>query len=575
MSQEAARKLPRYALLALLAAFIFAGLGAQGLWTVRDAESFGIAATMAHGTLADMLLPNADGAPVYASGPLAGWVAAVFIGCFGSLLGDVAAYRLTSLFWFALSTSALWYGVWRLARRPEAQPIAFAFGGEATPRDYGRVVADSAVLLFVATFGIVTRQHEAIPDTALLALASINLYGLALTLKRPVAGSLLAGAAAGGAVLASTLFAGLWLLAATIIVQASAVKPAGRARDVRFLATAAGFAAPPLVWAGAALLAAPEAAASWFSVWASHQAENFGLVTLSTLIWFAKNFVWYLCPIWPFVVWGLYSWRRQLELTHLQIPLVLMATAGLASLFSSSQAADLVFLSFIPAMAAFAAFGLITVRRSKENILDWFSLSVHSLGVLALWAYWLAWLTNYAPKMARSVEMLAPGTQAVFDFGVVCAFLVSCIWFTFVVWRLSHRPIVAWRGPWLAALGMTATAVAAIGLFHTAIDRNRSYAPAALELRATLERAGLTENDCVAARDLPAGLRSIFIRFGGLPLAADPAASCRFSLVRDRSELMLDRMVGIPVSRPHTDERFVILFNPGRSIDRATPQVQP
>lgn len=43
MSQEAARRLPRFALALLLAVFILSSFWADGLWTLRDAAGFGVA----------------------------------------------------------------------------------------------------------------------------------------------------------------------------------------------------------------------------------------------------------------------------------------------------------------------------------------------------------------------------------------------------------------------------------------------------------------------------------------------------------------------------------------------------
>ena len=77
--------------------------------------------------------------------------------------------------WFLVATTSLWYATYRLARRPEAQPVAFAFGGEANPRDYGRMLADIAVLLMLATIGIVLRMHETVAETALFAFVSMLL----------------------------------------------------------------------------------------------------------------------------------------------------------------------------------------------------------------------------------------------------------------------------------------------------------------------------------------------------------------------------------------------------------------
>lgn len=561
MSQEAARKLPRYALLVLLILFISCGLWVRDFWTIRDAASFGIAINALEGDWKDLLLPNVGGQWATDNGPLSAWVGLVFIGLLRSFVDEITAYRATSLFWFAITTASLWYGTWNLARRPEAQPVAFAFGGEANPRDYGRVIADSAVLLFVATFGIVTRQHEPIPDTALLALAAVNFYGLARMLRRPYVGSLTAGLSAGLATLASTVFAGVWLLAAGLIVNMM-VRAAPGNRDLRFIVMAFGALLPPALWAAAAWCVDASAASAWFSQWAQIQAANFGLVSPDTFLWFARNFAWYLCPIWPLVVWGLYSWRHQLERTHLFVPLAVTATSFVAAFFSSSQSADTVFLDFIPAMSAFAAFSLITVRRSQENVLDWFSLSIFSLAALFLWAYRIAWQTDIAPKMTRSLEMLAPEAIPSFDFAFCAALLATVLWFTFVGWRLTHRPVAAWRGPWLAACGMTVTAVLTVGLFHNGIDINRSYEPVAKNLRMTLKEAGMTTADCVSAPGLPIGLRAMLLHYADIPIAPDVRSTCRFRLLRTKTGNVPTNAVGSPAERPHTDEVFYVIAAP-------------
>lgn len=564
MSQEAARKLPRYALHALLAVFILCGFWARDLWTLRDAASFGIAFTMAEGGARDWLLPNVEGAAVHAAGPLTGWISAIFIKLFGSLAGDVQSFRAASLFWFALSTAGIWYATLWLARRPEVQPVAFAFGGEASPSSYSRVIADCAVLLFVATFGIVTRQHEAIPETAFLALTSITFLSLVASLRRPYLGAFCSGLATGFAVLAYTLFAGIWLLAGAIVANAALRSFPGN-RDRRILLLIAASILPFALWFAAAWSVAPQATEDWFFAWALSQSENFGLVSLSTLAWIGKNFVWYLCPIWPLALWGLYSWRWQLDRTALFLPLILTGTNIFAAIFSSSQSADAVLLGCIPSMASFAAFGLATLRRNRKDILDWFSVSVFSLGVLTLWTYWLAWLTIFAPKMARSIAMLAPGARPAFDTGFVAALCVTVIWFVFVSWRMTHRPVVAWRGPWLAAAGMTAAATVIFGLYHHAIDINRSYEPIAAEAAALLKEDGMREGDCVSGTKLPPGVRAVFSYYGHIPFAPDGNLSaCRYRIERSHAGLLPAGMLGTPIARPHTDEVFYVL-----SIDAA------
>lgn len=239
LSQEAALKLPRAGLWLVLVCFAFIGFFADDLWTPRDIDSFGAAWLLAQQPLSAWLMPMGFGEMLTEAGPLTTWLSATFMLTVGEqglgLLSNILCLRLASVFWFTLSTFAIWESAYRLAVRPEAQPIAFAFGGEARPKDFARAIADSAVLLFLATFGILTRQHEAVPDTALLAITALNLFSLTIAVKRPLIGSILAGISVTASILASTLFAGVWLLAQSLIVIAT-LSQSPRKRDLCLVA---------------------------------------------------------------------------------------------------------------------------------------------------------------------------------------------------------------------------------------------------------------------------------------------------------------------------------------------------
>ena len=95
---------------------------------------------------------------------------------------------MPAILWFLLATGGLWYATLRLARRDEAQPVAFAFGGEATARDYGRMLADVAVLLVHRhdrTRAGPARNDQSEP--AAFALMCVAVYGLACRWIGPTA----------------------------------------------------------------------------------------------------------------------------------------------------------------------------------------------------------------------------------------------------------------------------------------------------------------------------------------------------------------------------------------------------
>ncbi|MEY2897168.1 MAG: hypothetical protein RL669_1437 [Pseudomonadota bacterium] len=537
VSAAAAAKLPRWLLVGLLAAYIVPGLFGRDPWTLKDAASFGVMWTMAQGTAADWWLPNVAGAANFETGPLGGWVGAGLIQAFGPWLGGPTAARLSIVVWFVISTAALWYGVFRLARREEAQPVAFAFGGEASPRDYGRAIADVAVLLLVATFGILVRMHEAVPETVSLATASVCFFGLVWSLDRPVAGSLLAGAAAGATLLATGLLPALTLWLACVCVFL--VTPGARAG--RAVLCSGSLLAVGALWQLGAWWVAGVAAEPWMRIWWADNLADFGSPGVAGLAWLGRNFAWYTWPLWPFAAWAVYSWRHGPRVAHIALPLAWLGAVGLGMLVSTSIG-DAQMLLLVPPLVALAAFGVPTLRRGAENAIDWFSVALFSLVSLALWLYFVAWATGWPPKMHASLTRFAPGTSAevhpVYFFAAITA---TVLWIAVVLWRIRHRPQMLWCGPWIAAAGLTMAWVLTTGLFREAVDVNRAYGPAARGLAAQLANSGAGVDDCVRTWHVPPGVRAMLAYHGKLRFEADAAlGSCRYLLHRDAQRNVFD-----------------------------------
>src|SRR5688572_3376665 len=124
---------------------------------------------------------------------------------------DFAA-RLPFIALLALTLTATWYGVYYLARSPGAQPVPFAFGGEAHPTDYARAMADGGLLALIACLGLAQLSHETTPALAQLGFTALSFFAIAALPYRPMIALLglvagLGGLALSGAAAMAIVFA--------------------------------------------------------------------------------------------------------------------------------------------------------------------------------------------------------------------------------------------------------------------------------------------------------------------------------------------------------------------------------
>lgn len=541
VSAEAAAKFPRLALWGLMVAYVLAGLFGRDPWPQDDAAGFGVMVTMAQaigsGDAAEWWLPSVAGQLVADEGPLAFWIGALFLYGFGSLVGEVNAVRLTCGLWFLLSAAGVWYTTYRLALRNEAQPIAFVFGGEANPRDYGRMLADIAVLLVVGTLGIALRIHETSAEPAALAWFAASVFGLAIAIDRPLSGAALAGAALGlWAMTAGVAHAPFALIAAGVAI--ASIRSTRRA-----LAVATLMATALLVFSAWPLLSfafAPKQASRLFELWLTQWIGSYGWPSIADLGWIGRNLPWYTWPLWPFAGWTLYTWRHGLAAPHLRLPACL-ATGALLALAFSDTPSDAALIMLIPPLAVLAAFGAVTLRRGADDGIDWMAIVLFSLLAIVVWAYYVALLTGTPVKMAASIERLTPGFAAPFQpLAVAAAAAATLGWIALVTWRVVLRPPVLWRGPLLAAGGTAMLWVVLSGLFMPAVDFNRSYAPLAQRIAAeSTAQAGI--NACFMPHRLSPAHLALFSHFGGLRFArVDRGEVCPLALHRDSRRTQLD-----------------------------------
>ena len=145
VAQDAVRRLPRIALLLFCAAYLLPGFIGREPWKNADITAFGYMWQLAHAG-ASWLAPQMLGQPPEFDALLPYWLGAWAIQWAPAWVAPDFAARLPFIALLALTLLATWYGVYSLARSPQAQPVPFAFGGEANPADYARAMADGGLL---------------------------------------------------------------------------------------------------------------------------------------------------------------------------------------------------------------------------------------------------------------------------------------------------------------------------------------------------------------------------------------------------------------------------------------------
>ena len=480
VTQNAVSPLPRWALLLLCIAYVVPGFVGRDPWKNADVTAFGYMLELAQGRT-PWLAPLLGGMPPETEGLLPYWLGAWAMQIAPSWLSAEMAVRIPFAALLALTLIATWYGVYYLARSPGAQPVAFAFGGEAPPLDYARAIADGALLALIACLGLAQLSHETTSYLVQLSCTALLFFAVAAMPHRTVAPAvaLVVG-------LLGLTLAGAPALAAMLGVGSMAlvVLAPGSNTDRRW-PWALGLLAVTLLaaWAAWAL-----------DLWrwrivggAAGGKEWQSLVRL--LIWFG----W---PAWPLALWTLWRWRKQIVSRqghrHLLLPLGFTVVSIAATL--TTQPADRALLLGLPALAALAAFALPTLRRSVGALIDWFTLLFFTVSALAIWVIWIAMQTGVPAKPAANVAKLAPGFVPQFSaLALVVALAATVGWCGLVWWRASRDRAPIWKSLVLPAGGAALGWVLLMTLWLPLLDYARSYTP---QVRSVLAAMG-PEPGCI------------------------------------------------------------------------------
>jgi hypothetical protein len=507
VSEREATPLPRIALFLLCAAYVLPGLFGRDPWKSADITAFGYIVNIANGRTS-WLAPTVGG--LHADGAvLPYWIGAVFVKLAGGWLDPAFAARIPFALLLALALALTWYAAYHLARSESAQPLPFAFGGEAAPVDYARAIADGALLALIACLGLLQLGHETTPELAQLAAVSLFLYGMASSPHKGWSGGAFAGLALVALAASGAPTIAMLLAAVGIALALRSPHPGGRTLAV-------------LIGAGAALGAA---AATALGAWANRLESIASGAQAAGLL---REFAWFAWPAWFLALWTLWRWRRHLLSRHIAVPLG--CTAVLVAVWLATAGEDRALMLALPALAVLAAFALPTLERSAAAAIDWFSVFFFTIVATAGWLFYVAMQTGTPAKLAANVAKLSPGYLNTFS-AVALAFALAgtLAWLWLARWRTGRNRHPLWKSLVLPAGGVTLCWLLAMTVLLPPVDNARSY-------RSMIHRIGrlVPAGSCVAAPGMARAQVVALEYLGGYRVdAVTPPArtSCDFLLL--------------------------------------------
>ena len=185
VTERGARRLPRVALLLLCAVYVLPGVFGRDPWRGADLISFAQMLGIATGQ-SGWTQPGLAGVQVADFSLLPIGLGALAISLMSPAVDAAVAARIPFALLLAATLGLVWYATFHLARTDNAQPLPFAFGGQAEPVDYARAVADGSVLASIATLGLLQLGHETTPELMQLFGVSLFLYAMAVAPWRTV-----------------------------------------------------------------------------------------------------------------------------------------------------------------------------------------------------------------------------------------------------------------------------------------------------------------------------------------------------------------------------------------------------
>jgi 4-amino-4-deoxy-L-arabinose transferase-like glycosyltransferase len=367
-----------------------------------------------------------------------------------------------------------------------------------------------ATLALLGSVGLVERAHALITDISQLSGFALAVYGLALSLRRPLLGGVCLGTGVGLGFMSKGLLApGCIGLTALLLPMLSS-----RWRSRQYLGTLAvalAFSLPwLLVWPFALWKSSPDLFHEWLA------ENNLGrflgrndLGPPSKPAYYLGVLPWYALPAWPLALWALWTGRRGLrDQPGLILPLTLLLVL-LAVLSASSDARELYAMPILVPFALLAVPGLFALRRGAANAFLWFSVLFFSCVVMVAWFYWSGLDLGFPAQLHRHLLRMRPAYVPEFDLLKVAVALAITGFWVWVLARLKRspqRPLIAWAAGVTVVWGLLAV------LFFPYFDSQNSYRSMIVEATRSLP----VGYRCISSRNLGEPQRALFDYLSGV-----------------------------------------------------------
>jgi hypothetical protein len=486
VAQSGVRRLPRWGLMLLCAAYVLPGFLGRDPWRPWDMAALGQMLALVQGD-SPWWQPHLLGSPPELDGLLPFWLGAWSMAWAPAWISPLIAARLPFIAVATLVLVMTWNAIDALARSPQAQPVSFAFGGEARPKDYARTLADAGLLALVATLGLALPLHETTPMLVQLGGCSALFMGVAFLRTQAWPGSAFAIAGLFTLALsgAPSLAILLGLAVLCLVVRSPELKSNHRIRLA-------------LLWLMALVLLA--ALAQGLDLWRWRLRDwHHPWADVRSLM---ELMLWFTWPCWPLALWSLWSWRRQWGRQwslHVVWPLTMVVIVSLTSIFTTASERTL--LLALPAYAALASFALPTLQRSVTALIDWFTLLFFSGCGIIIWVVWLAMQTGWPPQPAANVARLAPGFAPSFEWiPFLLALMGTASWCWLVHWRVGRHRTALWKSLVLPSAGAALCWLLLMTLWLPLLNYARSYLPLVNQVKQVIPA-----DACMAVQGLTTG----------------------------------------------------------------------